>query len=394
MKNIHILLIALLFLFSIDSSAKIIEQPIDSTSQDQSGSIILPKFFYKRFEGSINSNLNIVMNLIRNDTLLNGNYYYETTGMPVSFTFNSHIYDDSSIYIEEETGQQTNNNFPVVPGRFKGKFINEHTIMGIWQKLNNPASYYFTLMEKYPAGSVKLNMKEYGKNYVYKNGENADISFSFPQLNNYPDKNIQDTINYYLVNTFLKDYNLNEGSWTWLSFNEIMNDFLDRYKKSTQDNSLPADFKHIWENSFSTNVLFNSNNILSVEDIEFRFEGGAHPLTGYIYSNYNLLTGKKITLDELLKSNYKEALDKIGERRFKAEHYIKQNDSPKTAGYFIDNNEFHLNNNFTISKLGLTFRFREYEIGPYVMGAPSVFIPYNDFRYLIKSGSLLEQVLK
>jgi hypothetical protein len=249
-------------------------------------------------------------------------------------------------------------------------------------------------MEKYPAGSVKLDMKEYGKNYAYKNDESADISFSLPQLNNYLDKNIQDTINYYLANTFLKDYNFNKNTRTWPYFNEVMNDFIDRYKKSIQDNSLPADYKHIWENSFSTYILFNSNNILSVEDIEFRFEGGAHPTTGFNYSNYNLLTGKKITLDELLKSNYKEALDKIGERRFKAEHNIKQNDSPKTAGYFIDNDEFHLNNNFTISKLGMTFRFREYEIGPYVMGAPSVFIPYSDFRYLIKPGSLLEQVIK
>ena len=52
---------------------------------------------------------------------------------------------------------------------------------------------------------------------------------------------------------------------------------------------------------------------------------------------------------------------------------------------------FKLNENFAISTGGLLFTFNPYEIGPYVMGAPQVFIPYKEMKDLINKNGLLAQ---
>lgn len=105
-------------------------------------------------------------------------------------------------------------------------------------------------------------------------------------------------------------------------------------------------------------------------------------------------SGRKVILDDLFKPNYKATLDKIGERKFKEARKIKLSENLNAKGYLLEKDEFHLNTNFSISKLGLILRFNEYEIGPYVFGAPEVFIPYSDLRYLIKPDGLLAQFIK
>ena len=275
----------------------------------------------------------------------------------------------------------------MVSGEFKGKFINEHAIMGSWRKPGTPINYYFALVERYPAGSVNLELKEYAKNYYYNKQTNAQINFNIIQIANYPDKSIEDSINYYISNSFIKNYVFQDSSKSITNFEDIMDNFIGLYKEDLDRTTPPYGEMNKWENYYSSLILFNSNYILATENIESRYVGGAHNSAYYIYSNYNLLTGKEITLDELLKPNFKETLDKLGWRRFEETYK-----SPYRPHFSID--EFHLNNNFSISKLGLTFKFEEYEIGSYAFGAPEVFIPYSDLRYIIKPEGLLAQFLK
>ena len=103
MKNIFLFLFIILITIPVYSLKKDSGLKTDSSYSGQPGDTKLSKYFYKRLEGSINNNLNIVMNIIRCDTALYGDYYCETTGIPVFFTFNSRIDADGSIFISEET---------------------------------------------------------------------------------------------------------------------------------------------------------------------------------------------------------------------------------------------------------------------------------------------------
>jgi len=394
MKNIFLFLFIILITIPVYSLKMDSGLKTDSSYSGQPGDTKLSKYFYKRLEGSINNNLNIVMNIIRCDTVLYGDYYCETTGIPVFFTFNSRIDADGSIFISEDSGQINSSSMSGLSGEIKGRFVSEHAIMGTWQKPNAPAAYYFTLIEKYPAGSVNLEIKEYGQNYDNGNGKRAAINFNLVQINNGLNKIIEDSINYNITHSFIKIYKQDDSTSGLINPDEVINDYISRYKEFINDTSMAPEFKQSWETSYKTSVLFNSNNILATENTEFLFEGGAHPLTYFIYENYNLQSGRKVILDDLFKPNYKATLDKIGERKFKEARKIKLSENLNAKGYLLEKDEFHLNTNFSISKLGLIFRFNEYEIGPYVFGAPEVFIPYSDLRYLIKPDGLLAQFIK
>lgn len=388
---IYSILIALLF--GISALPEGIQNRKSNEQPSNYSAVYLPKYFYKRFEGKIDNKYSIVMNLIRRDTVINGNYYYEDKGIPIYFNYNSRIDNNDSIYLGEETGRYDSSYMPISSGVFKGKFINAHEIKGYWEKPGSKNIMDFSLEEKYPSGSASLEIKRFSKEYK-KDSLGANIEFIYPVLANYSNNEIGWDINSNIEKTFLKDYNFGERNINWKSYDAMMDDFVKRYKNFINDTSLSKDYKPMWENSFFTDVIFNSNDILSLENTEFHFEGGAHPLTFFIYVNYNLKTGKAITLNDLLVPNYKAELDKIGESEFRKTYNVKKGERFETAGYFIKNNDFHLNNNFSITKAGLVFRFGQYEIGPYVMGAPSVFIPYNEIKSLINQEGLLGQFVK
>ncbi len=369
------------------------QSKIYSKTSIQADLIHLPKYFYKRFEGKIGKKYSIVMNFIRRDSIIDGNYYNEKNGTPIYFNYGSRIDDHENFKIGEETGKYDSSYMPILSGEFHGIFISDNKIEGYWKKSGTNVKLSFSLDEKYPEGSAAFSLKEYSKSF-HKGWQSADIDFLFPQIKNIYNKESNLLINSAIEKIFLKDYNRGERNRDWELYKEMMNDFINRYKEFVNDTSLPKDYKPMWQNSFTTNIIFNSNYILALENTEFRFEGGAHPITLFKYKNFDLKTGKEILLNDLFKTDYKNELDKIGEKIFRETYNIKPDESFEKAGYFIGKEGFHLNNNFSISKVGLLFRFEEYEIGPYVIGAPTVFIPYSEINNLINSNGVLAQFLK
>ncbi|MDR3628371.1 MAG: RsiV family protein [Ignavibacteriaceae bacterium] len=382
-----LLLISLLFPAFSNLMANTNVSDKDSVNTTQTHQLNLPKYFYKRFEGTTNNEINIVMNLIRRNNLLTGSYYYVANGKPIIFNFKSRITNNGRFYLAEYSGQYDIENIPEISGEFSGEFINDHSIVGTWKSPQSAIKYHFELVESYPAGSVRLNLKNYAKNYYYKNRKAAAINFIFTQLYDYLDKKTEDSINYGIAYSFIKNCSFQDSSKSLTSFESVMDNFVKQYKGDEIDTTSLSDYFRKWENYYSNIVLFNSNNILAIENIDYFDCGGAHSSANYIYQNFNVLTGRTITLSELLKPNFKELLDRIGWYRF----YETYNNQDPPA-YKID--EFHLNDNFSISKLGLTFKFEEYEISSYSFGAPEVFIPYSDMKDLIKPDGLLAQFIK
>ncbi len=392
MKKLFFSLITCILIFTSFVQSKDLRKKY-SNQPKQIFNFNIQKYFYKRFEGKIGDKYSIVINFIRQDSLIDGNYYYEMHGFPIHFNYDSRIDSSGNFKINAETDGYDTNYLPIFSGEFQGKFFAKNKIEGYYKRPGKNVGLKFALKEIYPEGSTKIKMKNFSKSY--QNGwQKADIVFLFPVLYNLSNKAIERNINTDIKNIFLKDYNFGERNKIWKTFNEMTNDFINRYKEFVNDTSLANDYKPMWENSFTTDIIFNSNYILSLENTEFRFEGGAHPITFFYYKNYNLNTGKEIELNELFNNDYKSELDRIGEKMFRKAYNIKPNESFEKAGYFIGKEGFHLNNNFSIAKGGLLFRFEEYEIGPYVFGAPTVFIPYSKIKDLINPTGLLAQFIK
>lgn len=123
-------------------------------------------------------------------------------------------------------------------------------------------------------------------------------------------------------------------------------------------------------------VVYNENNILSIETNYADFLGGAHGYQAIIVTHYNLLTGKPIVLSNYLKTP---------QIRKKANAYVKQqmlkeNEKIEMLYFADDFQELDDNINFYIKPNGLLLVFNPYEYGPYVSGIRYILLPNSIFN--------------
>jgi hypothetical protein len=114
--------------------------------------------------------------------------------------------------------------------------------------------------------------------------------------------------------------------------------------------------------------------------------GTPHPSASLEFFNFNLSNGELIHLSDLLNKGTKGKLNKIAEKILYKEYGRDMWD--------FEEGEFELNDNFEISDKGLTFLFNQYEIGPYAIGMPEIFIPFSKMKSLIKEDGVLKQFFK
>lgn len=161
-------------------------------------------------------------------------------------------------------------------------------------------------------------------------------------------------------------------------FNEYSN-FRKEYPESTGEWYL---------NKFAT-IVYNRNGILSVRSGSSDYFGGAHGNTSFHNTCFDIATGEVIKLENLFAPSSMQTLNSIGEKYFRLEQQIKDNESLAEAGYFdsfiVSENpgKFSINNNFALLDSGIEFQYNAYEIGPYAMGAPRMVIPYSALKEVL-----------
>jgi hypothetical protein len=361
-----------------------------SIAQD---TVNIPDYFYKRLEGKINGNLNIQMNLTRMDSVLDGNYFYESKGEPIYFQYYSHIKEGEKVHIEEEGGYDEEYN-TIITGIFDGSFVSQNEIKGTWLKPDSSEYFNFYLEENYPVGSAKFNLKNINRNYGESDFSDyaVSIDLTYPVMTGYPDEEVQQKIN-----TYIMDFYLNgsmEGDSIFSDIDDRADSFIEDYKQEVEEDSgLYNDYKPVYENNEFTSISFNSDNILSLEIIEYIFTGGAHGNSSFALSSFNLETGEQIKLDDIFSGDYKSELDGVGEKIFREHYQADSTQSLYDQGFFGFENGFTLNDNFDLYKNGIKFQFNPYEAGAYVLGAPEVFIPYSEIRNIIRNDSVLGRML-
>jgi hypothetical protein len=353
----------------------------------------IPAYFYKRLEGKINDKQIIQMNLTGMDSVLDGNYFYEYIGEPIYFQYYSSIKTDGSFHIEEEGGYDEDYN-TIITGIFDGKFTSFNDIKGKWINYDSSRVYNFNLYENYPSGSAKFDIKHAGKSYG--ESENAasavTIDLSYPVMMNYTDPNVQNKINDYIMNFYLRSSIERDSGYAGID--DRIDSFIASYLNEIEaDSQLYSDYKPVYENSEFTSISFNSDYILSLEIIESLYTGGAHGNSYFSLASFDLTTGNQIKLDDIFYGKYKKRLNEVGERIFRQQFKADSTKSLFDQGYFGFETGFALNDNFDLYKGGIKFQFNPYEAGAYVLGAPEVFIPYSQIRDLIRNDSPLGKML-
>ena len=213
-------------------------------------------------------------------------------------------------------------------------------------------------------------------------GNCAKIKIEYIELKNLPNLSAVEKINAKILNDLLRPFGRENNN----NFEELMQNFIDEYENFKKE--FPESHQE-WEIERKVDNNFNDDNILSCTSSEYSFLGGAHPNTHLRFINFNLKSGEIIDLSDILIDGFLNELNNIAEPIFRKEKELEEDINLTAAGFWFDDDEFSVNNNFSIGKDGLSFLYNNYEITSYAYGPTEIFIPYKSIKKLIKPNGLL-----
>lgn len=112
------------------------------------------------------------------------------------------------------------------------------------------------------------------------------------------------------------------------------------------------------------------------------YTGGAHG-NGFLYDYLiDRNTGKTLGVKDFFSDI--EALNSIAEKYFRKMYDLSEDQSLTEAGFWFDEDEFSVNENFTFRGKSLVFFFNSYEIAPYVAGPTELSIPVKEVKQILK----------
>lgn len=179
---------------------------------------------------------------------------------------------------------------------------------------------------------------------IINNTKKIDINIKSPEVQS----------NDKIVNNIFNKINSDIKSWSDKLINEANSD----------------QFGAKYEINSSFHIPYNANNLLSLNIMNYYYAGGAHGLSNLKSYNYDIKTGKELTLKEFFVDGY----DYKNFINAKIRKYIAADKDTYFSGGadfkgIGDNQEFYISND------GITVYFQVYEIAPYASGIRSFLIP-------------------
>lgn len=161
------------------------------------------------------------------------------------------------------------------------------------------------------------------------------------------------------------------------SLQQIADDFVRNYDDFSEEMN---EFTQGWYYEGTSNVNVLNDTLISIALEESYYTGGAHGGSGKYFLNFDPRNGEQYQLDDFFVDGYVLALNTIGEKVFRKERELGENDDLQENYFEFPDNKFQLNDNFGFSPNGITFYFNSYEIAPYAAGPTEVFIPMEEIK--------------
>lgn len=132
---------------------------------------------------------------------------------------------------------------------------------------------------------------------------------------------------------------------------------------------------------YSTWSGFVSKRLVSIFLDRYLFTGGANGLSVGGYGNFDPQTGKPIDLRSYI--NDTTELLKYAAQLYCKDRRLPANAMKSQTGLFCELSDLPMPKNIGFSKKGMVLYYNMYEIGPRVLGAVKITIPYGKFRKLV-----------
>ena len=353
----------------------------------------LPKSFYKHFKGivkkgtpgsSVTADFPVSMNLRRIGKKLTGGYYYLHDGE--FLTLSGEIDNNGSFKLNDYNSDY------YVKGTFSGLFLSQDVVKGTWTNADTGEEFSFELTEDY-TDSQKFKSYKISDKYHIKNKDTLpfiEVNLDYLHLTGYNTENLNlGEISNQIEKQFFGEYALinNPGKNITTKRNDSFSDYKNYIERGFQYDPEKNDI-YIWKVESSLNVIYNEKNILTTyvhvnEDI-----GGVAGFGGYSYSVFDIISGLKLTLDDIFISSYEVVLNAKLIEKIKDWHDIKETDDMIKAGFEMD--LIIPTENFYVDNFGIGFYYNVYEI--YELESRAYF-KFSEIKNLLKKDSPIYHLL-
>lgn len=349
------------------------------------------KGFYKHLKGSI-GNFPVTMDIVQmqhnaHDDMeafvdYSGYYYYDKYQKPI--VVNGLIDSTGNLMLEEWSNEGSS-------ARFLGKMNADGTYIGIWQDASGKKPLAFNLKENYSDGAIAFDFYAFEDSLkLWKDQPNSPLA-EFDMRFLLPNKNTEGGVFSFLkdkIFTNLKGDSI-EKSYATLSPDALhsaqrdtfFKNYLDMFKdEKPQKTEMPAMSMNATESS-NMSILFNESGLLSIGYGIYEYSGGAHGNHATILKTHNLVDKKTMTLTDVFKPGYEKIVDAALGRAVREKFNLKITE-PLSSALFEDKIEH--NDNFSLTKKGITFLYNPYEIASYAQGEIELFIPFDLLKSVLK----------
>ncbi len=320
------------------------------------------------FKGSVGES-RIDMTLVRNGDALSGSYSYVKVGKPIALS--GSVEADGKFSLSESAAGVKSGSFS---GTWTATDSGVVTLNGEWRNPGGTKTLSFDLSQQmiFFSGNAKISGKLFTESSKPKM---FDITVEYPEVSG-------------VAPAVAAEFNR-------LAKLKAMNDMAEFRKAMLAQTA--EDLKWSKErgmNNYSEtyySITYADDEVISVWYGNSSFSGGAHPNSNSFTLNFDLKTGREISIGDLFKPNskYLQVLSTYCVQELKKEveeasddEWIRNGAGPKAENY----------RSWNISKNGIVVNFDAYQVAAYVAGPQEVVVPFAELRSIFgKSYQILNR---
>lgn len=338
---------------------------------------------YKRYEGTIGTDINVSANIVRLFEKLSGNYQYR------------YLDDDANIHygkaIELSGDISENNNarlkeFGATDYAFTGK-ISGVNFEGEW-RAGDDRKVPFKMKEYYPNGTVKFDVHYLRSEAQLVKGDTdspvADIEMTllYP-TDDYIQPEVLDSVKKIIVHSYFSEgFLISDPDSMLVNFEQ---EYLGNYIAQNKNWHEVGGASFDWEKVISMSVVYNNNYLLCIEYLKYAYSGGSHGMSNVAYDIIYLDNGQLLTFEDVFAEGTETALSELLTSQLRQDYEIPDAVTLKEAGFFVE--EVQPNRNIYVNGNGLGFLYNSYEIAPYAQGTTNIFLEFKQIKDLVKKGT-------
>lgn len=135
-----------------------------------------------------------------------------------------------------------------------------------------------------------------------------------------------------------------------------------------------------WQLSGAAERVARRGDVLTVEIKTYRYTGGAHGIPSVEWLNWDLATGERVSLQQVIRTGKQGDFWELAEAAH--QRWLDQQSGIDTQ--YREAWPFQRSEDFRFNDDGIVLRYGVYELGPYAIGPVQLTIPWQDLRDVIR----------